>query len=60
MSDAKKCDRCGTFYEEPFKRREYKLHWNKNFDSTTPSTDFTPVDLCTDCHGKLMEWYNNE
>jgi hypothetical protein len=56
MSDAKKCDRCGEFYEQ-ITTRKYQLRANVNQSSTTPSTDYQTRDLCSECYDGLTEWF---
>ena len=46
MSDAKKCDRCGAFYE-PNKGKEYYI-MKRNFEGY--------VDLCPVCNISLENW----
>lgn len=46
MSDAKKCDRCGAFYE-PYKGKGYFIA-KRNFEGY--------VDLCLVCNDSLESW----
>lgn len=50
MSDAKKCDRCGKFYE-PYPDGQRVMN-----------TDLLPhvayYDLCPDCNDDLIDWVN--
>ena len=46
MSDAKKCDRCGAFYE-PYKGKGYYI-MKRNFEGN--------VDLCPVCNDSLESW----
>lgn len=53
MASAKKCDRCGSFYENKSKMFD-------NYYSITKKTPlvYDDVDLCPDCEIKLSEWIN--
>lgn len=49
MSDAKRCDRCGQFYEE------YPEHTAMDL----LDTDEKKKDLCKDCDSSLFDWWLN-
>lgn len=51
MSDAKKCDKCGAFYE-PYKSGIIIL------SNAIPSMD--DVDLCPDCMNTFKLWLKND
>ena len=48
MSKARKCDRCGKFYED----------YESAYHVTTTKGAYTnkTVDLCPDCTQKLIKW----
>lgn len=50
MSYAKKCDRCGKYYE-PYDGQQHlrRQHWVNSHDA---------YDLCPKCNGKLVRWMN--
>lgn len=54
MSDAKKCDRCGRFFERDEQSCEMRI--------TQDLLDFRHkhYDLCPDCMSKLERWLSNE
>lgn len=62
MSIAKKCDRCGKFYEEyNAKPNEYKVN---GFCLVTIRTEHSSYkhpwqDLCKDCMSELICWFLN-
>ena len=47
MSNAKKCDRCGKFYEKTF-RQIYVVKDNGCCN--------TKIDLCDECQKELIDW----
>lgn len=51
--NAKKCDRCGKYYEPRQRRYTYLLakYGDKSIDYTEP------VDLCKDCSNELYDWF---
>lgn len=61
MSSAKKCDRCGKFFEARF---------NTSVEITTCDNDvrtfefdcgiFPDLDLCPDCVESFKHWWSNE
>lgn len=51
MSKARKCDRCGAFYE-PYKTDTIIL--------TKNVTSIDGVDLCPDCMDTFKKWFNND
>jgi len=59
MSDAKKCDRCGSYYDSHL-NREYRLQKDTNKGSTTPTANYQARDLCGECYDALAEWYEDE
>lgn len=48
MAEARKCDRCGKYYDN-----NDRLLWLYN---SRPSTGNGPLDLCDDCIADLMKW----
>ena len=65
MSDAKKCDRCGKFYEKnsiSFERYgtniingEYTIVSGLSLTTQFPGV-FKPYDLCDECLEQLIDW----
>ena len=51
---AKKCDRCGVFYEA--EKSKSKLTLIKH--SNTKSQYIKSVDLCLSCEASLVVWFN--
>lgn len=51
MSNAKKCDKCGAFYEP------YKVH---TIILKKDSLSNNGLDLCPDCMNTLELWLNND
>ena len=47
MSEAKKCDRCGKFYEATNEENTQLIWLRKQFD------------LCPECTEKFHDWFNN-
>lgn len=54
---ARKCDRCGGFYDYTRKR---DVTLNFLTECNGPKTDrmSKKIDLCPKCQKKLIEWYN--
>ena len=50
MSSAKKCDRCGKYYE-PYNEARRLMRPN-------PTNSFDCYDLCKECNYKLVRWMN--
>lgn len=50
MSNAKKCDLCGAFYERPFCSDKVKIHLEFSYYSDRY------VDLCDDCYKELCKF----
>ena len=50
MADAKKCDKCGSFYDHPKDSEENRVY---NIINTT-TRKF--IDLCPDCQSSLEDW----
>lgn len=61
MAVAKKCDRCGKFFE-PYNYRDDSSKINGimtlNLDSTNRYFTHGPYDLCPSCSTELMNWFN--
>lgn len=52
MSNAKRCDRCGKFYE---------MGWQmKVMIKRARCSDSDRFDLCPKCHDKLTRWMNKK
>ncbi len=51
---AKKCDRCGGFYEEAPSKAKLTLTRYSN----TASRYMKTVDLCLSCEASLVVWFN--
>ena len=56
MSKAKKCDRCGAFYE-PYKT---DINIITGVIITTDSLKTDGFDLCPDCMDTFKKWLNND
>ena len=52
MSAAKKCDRCGVFYEPKKKKKTYQIFYREDMLSRHDRT----IDLCDACERKLERW----
>ena len=52
MADAKKCDRCGKYYDE----NDRKL-WLYNYQGMRNNKSF---DLCLECATDLERWFNKD
>lgn len=60
MSIAKKCNRCGTYYDEyNVKDSSSKINgfMTLNLDSKQSYHKNGPYDLCPSCSSELMEWF---
>lgn len=59
--NARKCDRCGMFYEE-YNMEDDKKAINGvmliNIDSNNSYFSHGPNDLCPTCSKKLLDWFN--
>ena len=51
--DAKKCDRCGTYYEAPVSKDTAKLQLR----TYEPGGSGARVDICSACTKALEKWY---
>ena len=51
---ARKCDRCGKLYETPKQPRKYKIA----LCSPTKSHYRRDLDICSDCHEELVQWFD--
>jgi hypothetical protein len=51
---AKKCDRCGTFYEAASTKPKLALTTHSN----TTSRYIKTIDLCLSCEESLAVWFN--
>ena len=51
MAKARKCDRCGAFYQIPLDN----IRNTVVFEHYT-STKRCSLDLCDDCHNELVNW----
>lgn len=63
MSLAKKCDRCGKFYESYNMKRDSK-NINGimflNLDDKQKYYAHGAIDLCPECTTELMKWFKKE
>jgi hypothetical protein len=60
MADAKKCDRCGKYFDvgsfislhstEEYPNFYFELYYSNNDE----------VDLCNKCHTSLVKWFNRK
>ena len=56
MADAKKCDRCGKYYEynddkdDEFMLKKYEPDWNGDL--------IERIELCQDCMESFIVWFN--
>lgn len=61
---AKKCDRCGSFYEVyNTKNDENKINGIKTFNINPNNNTFyshRPYDLCPKCSEEFMNWLHKE
>ncbi len=51
MADAKKCDRCGKYYDEN-NRKMWLYNGNPNYTN--------PLDLCEKCVTDLKRWFDKD
>lgn len=56
MANAKKCDRCGTFYE-PRKKNSETLSVSKHKMTWGVIEEVKHSDLCFTCQLSLLEWF---
>ena len=63
MATAKKCDRCGSYYDE------YNVQYNAEkinginlliIDSNNGYFSYGPHDLCPACSNEFMKWFKKE
>lgn len=60
MANAKKCDRCGKFYENYNSRnseKEINGIITLNIDKKDQYFNHGPYDLCPRCSKELMDWF---
>ena len=60
---AKKCDRCGTFYEEYNIKKSSKCINGLmllNIDSQQSYFTHGPYDICPKCTEEFMKWFEKE
>lgn len=50
--DAKKCDRCGNFYEAPNVFRKYRI--------LIRGSNWNTLDLCPECYDTIVSFLKNE
>lgn len=55
---AKKCDRCGTFYEEYTNNKSGRF--TLNVISEDSYWSHSPYDICPSCLDELMKWFKNK
>ena len=55
---AKKCDRCGTFYEEGTNNKSGRF--TLNVISEDSYWSHSPYDICPSCLDELMKWFKNK
>ena len=55
---AKKCDRCGTFYEEYTNNKSGRF--TLNVISEDSYWSHSPYDICPLCLDELMKWFKNK
>jgi hypothetical protein len=60
MVDAKKCDRCGEFYEDHSISRHFRVMKDVNRHTTSPSRDFKKRDLCDVCYDSFIAWFESK
>jgi hypothetical protein len=63
MAQAKKCDRCGAFYEVESMSAIEEATKSILMVFESPQKEFirkigTLLDLCSDCEKELTEWFN--
>lgn len=63
MAIAKKCDRCGKFYEV-YNKKEDNININKimsfNIYCNTNYFNNVPIDLCPECKDSFNSWFKKE
>lgn len=63
MANARKCDRCGLYYDEyNVKYNEEKINGVNllNIVSNDKCFSHGPYDLCPACSDELMKWFRKE
>ena len=63
MANAKKCDRCGLYYDEyNIRNNSEKINIAMiiNIDSKNDYYSHGPYDLCPVCSDELMKWLRKE
>lgn len=63
MANAKKCDRCGSYYDSyNDKSNAKKINGIMliNIDSNNRYFSHGPYDLCPACSDELMKWFGKE
>ena len=63
MANAKKCDRCGSYYDEyNIRKNSEKINIVMiiNIDSKDDYYSHGPYDLCPVCSDELMKWFGKE
>ena len=63
MANAKKCDRCGSYYDSyNDKNNAEKINGIMliNIDSNNRYFSHEPYDLCPVCSDELMKWFRKE
>ena len=61
MSSAKKCDRCGVFYEQDYDCSAINQNWWR-YDVTKDAHPYGSIklDLCNECKKSLERWLKND
>lgn len=57
MADAKKCDRCGAFYDPKTNDEEKAFITIDVYKKSTYRKEC--IDLCSDCVRNFWDWYGN-
>lgn len=57
MSTARKCDLCGTYFDDEIYPRILVF---KEYDPTRMNSDGTYYDLCASCYRDLQKWIKNQ
>ena len=60
MSEAKKCDRCGDFYDPLTIIDIFDEWWRFELHKDCHPFPMKKIDLCSNCRKKLYMWFKEE